>query len=65
MPDDIEKLRLELDSKRVDNEHRAEMEEPGLREKELDAAHSRAQGIRLVAAWQPLFRSRSSSESFR
>jgi hypothetical protein len=42
MADDLERLRLELDSKRIENEHMAKLEELRLREKELDASQGRA-----------------------
>jgi hypothetical protein len=41
MTDDIERLRLKLETKRVNNENRAKLEELRLREKELDAVQAR------------------------
>src|SRR5262245_54575966 len=42
MTDDIERLRFELEAKRVSNEHAVKLEELRLREKEFDAAQARA-----------------------
>ena len=42
MTEDIERLRIKLESKRINNENKAKLEELRLREKEIDAAQTRA-----------------------